>query len=97
MLTGKKRASLRSQGQTLESILIVGKNGVTDNVVAEAENAFRTRELVKGRVLDSSPLTADEVCGTLAEKTHSEVVQTVGGRFLLYRENSELPEFKRAL
>ena len=48
MLTSKERAELRSQANTLDTTLMVGKGGVTEAVIAEAENQLDARELVKG-------------------------------------------------
>ena len=89
MLTGKQRAQLRALANTEETILIVGKGGVTDNVLAQARDALKARELIKGRVLDASLLTAREAADVLAEKCSAETVQTIGSRFVLYRRNSK--------
>lgn len=97
MLTGKERSRLRSKAQTIDSIIMVGKNGVTDNLVAEIRAAFNKRELLKGTVLDTSLLDSDIVGRELADKTDSEFVQAIGSKFVLYKENRDLPDFKRAL
>jgi len=90
MLTGKERASLRAQANRLDTILHVGKDGITENTVKQADDALRARELIKGRVLESSGITAREACVRLAEATGSEPVQVIGTRFVLYRANPEL-------
>ncbi len=95
MLTSKQRAQLRALANSLEPVLIVGKGGVTENVVQEAENALRTRELLKGRVLETSLLTAREACDGICAATGAEGVQAIGTKFVLYRENPALPEEKR--
>ena len=56
MLTSKERAELRAQANTIETTLIVGKDGVTENVVAEADRLLTARELVKGKVLECPPV-----------------------------------------
>lgn len=95
MLTSKQRALLRGMAGKLEPILMVGKGGVTDNVAKEAENAFHTRELIKGKVLESALMTAREVSDELAARTGADGVQAIGNVFVLYRENKNLPEEKR--
>ena len=67
MLTSKQRAELRARANTLETTLMVGKDGVTDAVIAEAENQLEARELVKGKVLENAMLTPREVCDALCE------------------------------
>lgn len=97
MLTSKQRARLRGLANPLEPVIMVGKGGVTDAVATETENAFHTRELIKGRVLESALMTSREVCDELAARTRAEGVQAVGGTFVLYRENRNLPEEKRII
>ena len=57
MLTSKERAELRSQATTIDTTLMVGKGGVTDAVIAEAENQLNARELVKGKVLEGAMMS----------------------------------------
>lgn len=85
MLTSKERAELRAQANGLETTLIVGKDGISESVIAEAELQLTVRELVKGRVLESAMLTAAEAADELCGATHAEAVQTVGSKFVIYR------------
>lgn len=94
-LTSKQRAQLRGMANTIDTILQVGKEGVTEAVIAQANEALEARELVKGRVLENSPLTAREACDQLARPTRSEPVQVIGSKFVLYRETHARPKDKR--
>ncbi len=85
MLTSKERAELRSRANTLETTLMVGKGGVTEQVVAEAEAQLTARELVKGRVLEGSLLTAREASDLLCQATGADGVSALGSRFVIYR------------
>ena len=85
MLTSKQRAELRAQANTLETTLMVGKDGVTDAVVAEAENLLIARELVKGKVLESALMSAREVSDAICEATGADGVSCVGNKFVIYR------------
>ena len=85
-LTSKQRAQLRGIAAGDDTILIVGKDGVTENVIQEADNALEARELIKGRVLENSLLTAREAAEAIAPATRSEVVQVIGSKFVLYRQ-----------
>ncbi|MBQ3724399.1 MAG: ribosome assembly RNA-binding protein YhbY [Oscillospiraceae bacterium] len=85
-LTSKQRAQLRGIAAGEDTILIVGKDGVTENVIQEADNALEARELIKGRVLENSLLTAREAAEAIAPATRSEVVQVIGSKFVLYRQ-----------
>lgn len=85
-LTSKQRAQLRGIAAGEDTILIVGRDGVTENVIQEADNALEARELIKGRVLENSLLTAREAAEAIAPATRSEVVQVIGSKFVLYRQ-----------
>lgn len=85
MLTSKERANLRAQANTLDTNLIVGKSGVSDTVIAEAENLLTARELVKGKVLEGALMSAREVCDALCEATGAEGVAVIGTKFVIWR------------
>ena len=68
-MTGKQRAYLRGLANGLDTILTVGKGGLTENVIRQADEALAARELIKGRVLESSMLTAAEACAAIAQAT----------------------------
>lgn len=84
-LTSKQRARLRSLANGIDTILIVGKEGIGDNLIKQADDALEARELIKGRVLDNSLLSPREAAEELAPRTRSEIVQIIGTKFVLYR------------
>ena len=92
MLTSKERAQLRSQANTLETTLMVGKSGVTEAVIAEADNLLTARELVKGKVLEGAMLTPREVCDAICEATGADGVAVIGTKFVIYRFSEKLQE-----
>ena len=94
MLTSKQRADLRAQANDLDTTLMVGKGGVTENVLSEAARQLEARELVKGRVLENSMLTAREACDTLSERCRAEQVQVIGSKFVLYKRNETDPKIE---
>ena len=88
MLTSKQRASLRSMANTMDTILYVGKDGITDATVKEAYDALEAREIIKCAVQQNCELTAREALDELCERLHAEPVQCIGRRFVMYRESS---------
>ena len=85
MLTSKQRAEFRAQANSLETTLIVGKEGVTEAVIAEAEHLLTARELVKGKVLETALMSAREVSEELCEATGAEGISCVGYKFVIWR------------
>ena len=92
MLTSKERAELRSQANTLETTLMVGKGGVTEAVIAEAETQLIARELVKGKVLEGAMMTPREVCDEICEATGADGVAVIGTKFVIYRFSEKLQQ-----
>ncbi len=93
-LTSKQRSQLRSLAQSEDTIIMVGKGGITDNLVKQVSDALDARELIKGKVLESSLLTAREACDELARLCSAEGVQTIGNKFILYRRNEKEPRIE---
>ena len=90
MLTSKERAELRAQANTLDTTLMVGKGGVTEAVIAEAENQLLTRELVKGKVLEGAMMTPREVSDEICAATGADGVAVIGTKFVIYRFSEKL-------
>ena len=91
-LTSKLRAQLRGLAMTEDTIIQIGKGGITENTVTQVKDALTARELIKGRVLESSLLTAREAADALAEACAAETVQTIGSKFVLYKRNAKEPK-----
>ncbi len=94
MLTSKQRAYLRSLANSIDTILMVGKGGMSEQITAQAASALKARELIKGKVLESCELSVREVADMIAENTRSEVVQVIGTKFVLYKRNDKEPKIE---
>lgn len=89
MITGKQRSYLKSLANSLDPIFQLGKNGLTDNFKKQVDDALRTRELVKINVLKNSLEDPTEVANILVEELGAEFVQSIGRKFVIYRESEE--------
>ena len=94
MLTSKQRAYLRGLAAAEDTIVIIGKGGITDNIIIQMNDALKARELVKGRVLENSLLTAREAADALSETCRAEIVQVIGSKFVLYKRNEQKPKIE---
>ena len=77
---------------TEDTIIQIGKGGITENTVTQVKDALKARELIKGRVLENSLLTAREAADALAEACAAETVQTIGSKFVLYKHSDKEPK-----
>ncbi len=93
-MTTKQRAALRSMGQTMEPVLQIGKDGISNNTVKQCWDALEARELIKVSLLKTCPYTAREACDELCERVHAEPVQVIGRRFVIYRQARENSKIK---
>lgn len=91
-LTSKQRAQLRGLAMTEDTIIQIGKSGISENILTQVKDALKARELIKGRVLENSLLTAREAADALAEACDAETVQTIGSKFVLYKKNAKEPK-----
>ncbi len=91
MLTGKQRSYLRSLANNLQPIFQVGKGGINDNMVKQFSEALEARELIKATVLRNAESDTRTISEELAELTQSQVVQVIGGKFVLYRTSEKNP------
>lgn len=96
MLTSKQRAEFRAQANGLEVTLMVGKGGVSEQVLAEAQTLLEARELVKGRVLETAMMSAREVSDAICEATGADGVSTVGATFVIWRKSARLEAERKA-
>ena len=94
MITSKQRAQLRGLAMNEDTIIQIGKGGITESVIASVNAALKARELVKGKVLESSMLTAREACEALCDRCGADPVQCIGTKFVLYKRNDKEPKIE---
>ena len=96
MITSKQRSELRGLANRIDTILQVGKGGMSDQLITQVSDALRARELIKMRALETSPLSPREAAEALAEACGAEVVQVIGSKFVLYKRNPKEPKIELA-
>lgn len=94
MLNSRQRAQLRGMANGIETIFQIGKAGVTENTVKQADTALEAREIIKLRALESSPDSPADAARKIAEATGAQVVHVIGTRFILYRESKNNKQIK---
>lgn len=72
-----------------DTILHIGKGGISGEIIKQADDALIARELIKCRVLETSPFSSRQAADLLAKITKSDVVQVIGSKFILYRESKD--------
>ncbi|MDR0838256.1 MAG: YhbY family RNA-binding protein [Oscillospiraceae bacterium] len=95
MLNSRQRAQLRAIANPIDTILQIGKDGITENTVKSATDALTAREIIKCRVLENAGISAREAADSLSLLCGAETVQTIGSRFVLYKENRKIDKEKR--
>ena len=90
-MTSKQRAYLRGLANTYDPIVHIGKGGLSDALIKQADDALEARELIKGRVLETAPGTVRDAAEEIAAAVGAETVQVIGRTFVLYRRRAEDP------
>lgn len=89
-MTSKERAQWRAKANSLEPIIQIGKEGISENLITQIDDTLDVRELIKIRVhLETAPKTPKELAGELAVALGADVIQVIGGIIVLYREADE--------
>ncbi len=86
MLTNKQKKQLRAEANSLSSIIQVGKDGLSFNLIETVDHALEAHELIKISVLKSAPLDVSGCAVEIASQTHAEIVQCIGRVLILYRK-----------
>lgn len=91
MLNGKQRAALRREAHGIPALYQIGKDGITENVIKQFDDALEARELIKVHVLENSLLDTRETADETATRLGADTVQTIGNKFILYRKSKDNP------
>ena len=94
MLNSKQRAFLKSLASNIDTRLMVGKGGISSDLIKQADDALRKRELIKGKVLETAEDSPMDIALEIAKNTNSEVVQVIGSKFVLFRINPKEPKIE---
>lgn len=94
MLTSKQRAFLRSLANDIDTIVMVGKGGISPQIIKQADDALTARELIKGKALETAGVDSREIAEHIAAETQCDVVQVIGSKFVLFRRNPKAPKIE---
>ena len=88
-MTTKQRAYLKGLAMVQEPLFQIGKASLSPSLIQAIEEALAARELIKISVLKNCADDPRELAEILAERTHSQIVQVIGKKIVLYREGKE--------
>lgn len=89
MLTGKQRSYLKGLAHNLDPLFQLGKSGLTENFIKQVEEALETKELIKIKILQNCDLDPTETANEIAEELNAEFVQSIGSKFVVYKESKK--------
>jgi RNA-binding protein len=88
-LSGKQKRFLRSLGHGLEPKVIIGREGLSENLIKSVTETLFANELIKIKLGPNCPLEKREAAELIAARTKSAMVQLIGKTILLYKRNKE--------
>lgn len=93
-MTSKRRAYLKGCAMTMDTIIHVGKSSVTPEITEAVSEALEARELIKINVLKNCLDDVRSIAEVLAERTHSEVIQVIGRKIVLFKQAKENSKYE---
>ena len=93
-MTSKQRAYLKSLANKLDAVFQVGKSSLTPELTKAIDEHLGSNELMKVAVLKNCSDDPGEIAQMIAERTHAQVVQVIGKKFVLYRPDKDTPKIK---
>lgn len=93
-MTGKQRASLRKIAANLQPIFQIGKQGVTENLMKQLDDALEAREIIKITILETAGESTKELCNEISKELGAEPVQAIGNKFTIYRRSEKNPKIE---
>ncbi len=94
-LTNKEKRYLKGMGHHLKPLIMLGREGITDNVISAVNAVLNAHELLKVKIGNGCILERQEAAHVIAKETGSDVVQIIGKTFLLFRANPDRKEEQR--
>jgi len=89
MLNSKQRAKLRSYASAIDATTIIGKDGLTDNVLEQIDKQLFSHEMVKVSVLEGAEESAKDYLRQTAERLRAEEVCSIGRKYVVYRMSNK--------
>lgn len=89
MLNSKQRKYLKSLANTMDPKIIIGKNGISDNLITQINDTLTASELVKIKILNNNLDDHDEIINDILEMTNSELVSHMGGKFVIFKQSKD--------
>ena len=93
-MTSKQRAYLKGLASNLNPVFQVGKSSLTPELTEAIGEAFNKNELIKVAVLKNCVDDPTEIAQMVAERTHSQLVQVIGKKFVLYKPDKDKPKIE---
>lgn len=94
MITSKQRAKLRSIANNLNAIVHIGKEGLSDEVLKQIDEALSKRELIKIALERNCEFDPKDAMAIICEKLNAEPVQVIGKKIVIYRMSEEKPRIQ---
>lgn len=96
-LTAKQKKYLKGLGHKLSALILIGKEGLSGNIVDATQKELLHHELIKVKIGNNSEVTKQEASEKLPGLTQSTLVQLIGKTLLLYKKNPKRPKDKRII
>ncbi len=96
-LSSKQVKYLKGLGHALTPLVLIGKEGISDNLLKALQSELNTHELIKVKIGSNSAVDKNEAVERIPQAVGATLVQLIGKTLLLYRANPKKPKDKRII
>lgn len=89
MINSKQRKHLKSLANTMDSKVIIGKNGITENLLTQIDDTLEANELVKIKILNNNLDDHNDLIQEILKELNAEFVSHLGNKFVIYRQSED--------
>ena len=93
-MTSKQRAYLMSLASKLNPVFQIGKSSLTPELTEAIRECFNNNELIKVAVLKNCMDDPRTIAEMVADRTHSQLVQVIGKKIVLYKPDKDKPKIE---
>jgi len=88
-LSSKQISHLRSLAHSLHPVVMIGNNGLTEQVLREIDISLTAHELIKIKVFGDERALRTAMLQEICEKTGATAVHHIGKQLVIYRQAEE--------
>ena len=90
-LSSNQRKFLEALANRIDPVIRIGKMGLESKIVSSVADAFKTHELIKIKILETAPVSKEEVVDAIIKDTKAHLIKVIGRVIIIYKAFDDQP------